>query len=179
MTQSGHSIQYTFDRSSLRNSSPNSSALCSKRLAHSGNSGDGALCKPGQQQLRINRATLSLQYNAAGNHTKDAILAHEAVFKKNPFAVPTDHARVNFEGLKYFEVMTKLSGRIADDRKRFVLSCNSKKAGAHNPMHATNMGERKVSTIVDVEVVIQVVWPYAQTDTSGREKIDFSLANQA
>jgi hypothetical protein len=31
----------------------------------------------------LNRATLSLQYNAAGNHSKDAILAHEAVFEKN------------------------------------------------------------------------------------------------
>src|SRR5262245_59999990 len=33
----------TFDRSSLRNSSANSSALWSKRPTHSGNSGDGAL----------------------------------------------------------------------------------------------------------------------------------------
>ena len=40
---SNHSAQYPFDRSSLRNSSPNSSALWSKRLAHSGNSGDSAL----------------------------------------------------------------------------------------------------------------------------------------
>src|SRR5262249_49819508 len=129
--------------------------------------------------LWINRATLSLQHRTAGNHPNDAILAHEAVFEKHPLAVPTDHARMNLEGLKYFEVMTKLCELIANHRKRLVLSCNSESAGTHNPMSATNLGECKISTIVDVEVVIQVVGPYAQTDPSGREYIDFGLANQA
>jgi len=77
------------------------------------------------QHLWINRATLSLCHRADGNHPKNALLAHEALFEKRPLAAPTDQARVNLEGLKYFEVMTKLSDRTADYRERLVLSEDS------------------------------------------------------
>jgi hypothetical protein len=120
-------------------------------------------------QLWINQATLSLYHRTAGNHPNDAILAHEAVFEKHPLAIPTHQARVNFEGLKYLEVMTEFCEGIANHKKGRVLPYNSENARTHNPLRATNVGECKVSTIVDVEVVIQVVGPDTQTDTSGRE----------
>ena len=113
-----------------------------------------------EQHLRINRATPSLEYPSDRNHSNNAILAHEAVFQKTPFAVPTDQARVNFEGLKYCEVTTKLGGRIADDRKRLVLSGNSQNTSTDKLVHATNVGERKISTIVDMQIEVQIVWPY-------------------
>jgi hypothetical protein len=133
----------------------------------------------GEKHLRINRVIRGLQDHADGNHSNHSTLAHEAVFEEPASAVPADCARVNLESLKYFEVMTKLCERIANHRKRLVLSCNSENAGTHNSMRASNVGERKISTVVDVEIKVQVVGPYAQAHTSGREQIDLGLADQA
>ena len=65
--------------------------------------------------------------------------------------------------------MTKLGDRIAYHGERFLLSCNSKNTGTYKPMHATNVGERKISAVVDVDIKIQVIWPNAQINTRGRE----------
>ena len=33
-----------------------------------------------------------------------------------------------------------------------MLSCNAKHAGTHEPMYATNVGERKIAAVVDVDI---------------------------
>lgn len=76
---------------------------------------------------------------------------------------------MNLEGLKYFEIVPKLGGCIAYHGECLLLSCNSKNAGTDKPMHASNVGERKISAVVDVDIKIRVIWPNAHTDTSGRE----------
>ena len=76
---------------------------------------------------------------------------------------------MNLEGLKYFEIMTKLGNHIAYHGERFLLSCNSKNAGTYKPMHATNVGERKILAVVDADIQIQIIRPNTQIDTRGRK----------
>jgi hypothetical protein len=76
---------------------------------------------------------------------------------------------MNLERLKQLEIMTKLGDCIANDRDRFMLPCNPKHAGTHEPMDAANVGERKIAPVVNVDVEIQVVWPNAETNTRSGE----------
>ena len=59
---------------------------------------------------------------------------------------------MNLESLEYLEIVTKLGDRIAYHGERILLSCNPKHAGTHEPMYATNIGEGKISAVVDVDV---------------------------
>lgn len=47
-----------------------------------------------------------------------------------------------------------------------MLSCNPKHAGTQEPMDAANVGERKIATVVDVDVEIQVVWPNVEMNAA-------------
>ena len=76
---------------------------------------------------------------------------------------------MNVECLKYFEIMTELSYRIPYHGYRSMLPCNSKNAGTYEPVHASNVCEREISAVVDVDIEIQIIWPNAQGDARGRK----------
>src|SRR6266536_3497837 len=116
--------------------------------------GWGSMSDAGQKHFGIDWAARTFENPANGNHSNYAIHAHEAVLDVPPLAIPADQARMNLEGVKCFEVMTKLGNRISDHGERFVLSCNSKNASTHKPIHTPKVGKRKISAIVDVEVEI-------------------------
>jgi hypothetical protein len=122
-----------------------------------------------QKNFRIDWPARAFEHPANGNDSNDTIHANEAVFDKTPLAIPPDQARLNLEGLKYFEIVTELSDRIAYYGDRFLASCNSKNASTYKPMHASNVGERKISAVVDVHIEIQIIWPNAQRDMRSRE----------
>jgi hypothetical protein len=107
------------------------------------------------------------------------MLAYEAMFDKAPFVIPSQQSRVNLERLEQLEIATKLGDCIAHNRECALLSCHGKDARSHEPMHAANVCERKVSPVVYVEVDIQVVWPDPQTNSRRREQVDFGCADQA
>src|SRR4030095_5878699 len=125
--------------------------------------------KSRQEHRWIDGTSRSFEDTANSNHADHPILAHEAVFQESPLAVPSDQARVDLEGLEYPEIVTELGDRVADHRERPLSSCKSEHAGTHEPIDATDVGERKIPAVVDVQIQIQVVGPGAQTDTRGRE----------
>src|ERR1019366_5311491 len=122
-----------------------------------------------QKHYQIERTARSFEHPANCNQANHATVSHEAMFKKPVLAIPADQARVNLEGLECFEIATKLGDRVAHHRGRLLLSCNSQDAGTRELIYVTNVGEREISTGVDVDVKIQVIWPNAQTNTGRRE----------
>src|SRR5436190_11666063 len=135
--------------------------------------------EPRQKHVRIDRAGGALEDSPNGNHPSHAIQSNETVFDISPFSIPADHARVNLEPLKCFEITAKLGDRITNYRKCLLLSCDSENAGTDKPMYATDVGERKISAVVDVKIDIQVIWPSTQRDTRSRQQINFGFAEQA
>ena len=122
-----------------------------------------------QKYPRIEGAARSFEDTANCDHSNHTIPTHEAVFDKSPLAIPADEARVNLEPLEQLEIVTKLGDRIAYDGECFMPSCNPQHTGTREPMNAANVGERKIATVVDMAIEIQVVWPDAEINTRGGE----------
>ena len=132
-----------------------------------------------KQQLRINGSGRTLEETANGDDSNYAIHAHEAMLDKSPFPIPTDQARVDFKSLKQLKIVAELGDRIAYDRERLMPARNRKNARTYEPMHPTNIGQRKISAVVDVEINVQVVWPNSQMDARGRKQVDFGFPDEA
>ena len=62
---------------------------------------------------------------------------------------------MNFESLKHPEIVPELGRRVAYYGPRLVLARDLKQARACKPMNPTNVGEREVSTVIDVQVDIK------------------------
>src|SRR6266540_4332643 len=107
--------------------------------------------KSRQENHWVDRTSRSFEDTANSNHADYAILAHEAVFQESPLPVPSNQARVDLENLEYPEIATELGDRIADHGERLLSSCKSEHAGTHEPIDATNVGERKIPAVVDVQ----------------------------
>jgi len=125
--------------------------------------------------LRINWAGRTLEETANGDDSNYAIHAHEAMLNKSPFPIPTNQARMDFKNLKQLEIVTKPGDRIAYDRQGLMLTHDSKEIRTHEPVHASNIGQREIAAVVDVEVNVQVIGPNAQMDTRGRQQVDFGF----
>lgn len=132
-----------------------------------------------QKYPRIDRAVRSFEYTANGNHPDHALMTDEAMFDKSPLTIPANEARVDLKGLKCFEIAAKLGDRIANHREGFLAARNGKRAGQREPVDAADVGECKISPVIDVEVYIQVIWPYAQRDPRRSEQIDSGCSDQA
>ena len=74
--------------------------------------------------------------------------------------------------MEYLEIVTKLGDRIAYHGERFLLSCDSEHAGTHEPIHATNVRERKISAVIDVDVQVQVVWRWRRAPVTAGSRPD-------
>src|SRR4029453_6111395 len=69
--------------------------------------------KSRQEHRWIDGASRSFEDTANSNNADHPILAHEAVFQESPLVIPSDQARVDFEGLECPEIVTELVVRVA------------------------------------------------------------------
>jgi len=108
--------------------------------------------EPGQKHPGIDRAVRPFEHTADCNHPNHTLVTHEAMFDKTPLAIPADQARLNLEGLKYPEIAAKLGDGIANHGEGFLPPGNAKGTGEREPVDPADIGERKISTVVDVEI---------------------------
>ena len=114
-----------------------------------------------QKHSGIDRSIRSFEHSANCNHADHAMVTHEAMLDKCPLAIPAYQARLNLDGLKCLEIAAKLGDCIAHHREGSLPSRDAKRAALQEPVDASDVGERKISTVVDMEVYVQVIGPHA------------------
>jgi hypothetical protein len=57
------------------------------------------------------RAVRSPEHSANCNHADHAMVTQEAMLDQCPLAIPAYQARMNLDGLKYFQIAAKLVGQ--------------------------------------------------------------------
>lgn len=114
-----------------------------------------------EKHLRIDGSIRPLEHATHGDYAKHSSFTHEAMLHKTPASIPPKHARVDLEGLKGFEIASEFCDGIAHDGHCALLTSHRHRAGAKEPMHARNVREREIASIVYVQIQIEIIRPHA------------------
>src|SRR5882672_4945000 len=93
----------------------------------------------GQKYSGIDRAVRSFECTANCYHANHASIAHEAMFDESPLVVPAYQARLDLDGLKYFEIAAKLGDGIANHREGVLPPRNAERTGKREPVNPADV----------------------------------------